>query len=96
MIDPDCVSVGVQTEVQDEVSDRRAVKMMDQQTQVEVTELLLPSPLTEKQDCWAGNVPLERPTEERPLTPAAVDGGLWLQLEHSTDEEVSTQVESIP
>ena len=84
MIDPDCVSVGVQTEVQDEVSDRRAVKMMDQQTQVEMTELLLPSPLTEKQDCWAGNVPLERPTEER------------LQLEHSTDEEVSTQVESIP
>ena len=96
MIDPDCVSVGVQTEVQDEVSDRRAVKMMDQQTQVEVTELLLPSPLTEKQDFQAGNVPLERLTEERPLTPAAVDSGLWLQLEHSTDEEVSTQVESIP
>ena len=96
MIDPDCLSVGVQTEVQAEVSDLRAVEMMDQQTQVEETELSLPSPLTEKQDFWARDVSLERLTEELPLTPAAVDGWLSLQLEHSTDEEVSTQVKSIP
>ena len=41
-------------------------------------------------------MPLEQPTEERSLTSAAMDGGLLLQLEHSTDEEVATQVESIP
>ena len=96
MIDPDCMSVGVQTEVQDAVSDCRAVTMMDQQTQVEVMELLLPPPLMEKQDCGAGDMPLEQPTEERSLTSAAMNGGLLLQLEHSTDEEVATQVESIP